>query len=430
MNTQKSQDIFSHAQQVIPGGVNSPVRAFAAVGCTPVVVARGQGCRVWDADGNEYIDYIGSWGPLILGHAPAGIIDAICATAQFGTSFGMLTEREVTLAEMLCTAVPCMEMVRLVNSGTEAVMSAIRLARAATGRKLVIKFDGGYHGHSDGLLVKAGSGLATQGILNSPGVPDEIAACTISIPFNDVLALQRVLADRGDDIACLIGEPVPANMGVVIPEEDYWRKVLESLHAIGALLIFDEVITGFRLAPGGGQQWTWVTPDLCTLGKIIGGGLPVGAYGGRKDLMQLIAPCGSVYQAGTLSGNPLAVAAGIEMLRQLMVTSPYNELEKRTTRLVNGIKNAALETGVPIIINQVGSLFTIFFTDIPVTNYQTALTADTSKFAMFFQACLKNGLLLPPSQFEALFVSTAHTDDDIDRTISIMHTALLEVGKC
>jgi len=405
------------------------VRAFSAVGGTPVVISRGAGCRVWDVDGNEYIDYIGSWGPLILGHAHPQIVQAICATAQMGTSFGALTEREVIFADQLCAAVPCLEMVRLVNSGTEAVMSAIRLARAATGRKLVIKFDGGYHGHSDGLMVKAGSGLVTQGILNSPGVPDEIAACTISIPFNDLPALKKLLDERGSEVACLIGEPVPANMGVIIPDENYWQNVRDSLHAVGALLIFDEVITGFRLSPGGGQEWSCVTPDLCTLGKIIGGGLPVGAYGGRKDLMELIAPCGSVYQAGTLSGNPLAVAAGLEMLKQLQILNPYHELERKTSKLASGIKKAAMEAKVPVTINQAGSLFTIFFTDVPVTDYQSALTSDTRKFAAFFNAVLTRGLLLPPSQFEALFVSTAHSDDDINSTISIMREALFEVAK-
>jgi glutamate-1-semialdehyde 2,1-aminomutase len=429
MNRSKSHEIHSRAKQVIPGGVNSPVRAFSAVGGTPVVIARGEGCRVWDVDGNEYIDYIGSWGPLIFGHAHPDIVQVICATAQLGTSFGALTEREVIFADQLCALVPCMEMVRLVNSGTEAVMSAIRLARAATGRNLVIKFDGGYHGHSDGLMVKAGSGLATQGILNSPGVPDEIAACTISIPFNDLQALKKILDERGSEVACLIGEPVPANMGVIIPEENYWENVKDYLHAVGALLIFDEVITGFRLSPGGGQEWSGVTPDLCTLGKIIGGGLPVGAYGGRKNLMELVAPCGSVYQAGTLSGNPLAVTAGMEMLNILQTLNPYHELERKTRKLTDGIINAAREAKVLVSINQVGSLFTIFFTDAPVTDYKSALTANTKKFAAFFHACINRGLLLPPSQFEALFVSTAHDDNDIDCTIAIMQEALFEVAK-
>ena len=406
------------------------MRAFSAVGGTPVVIARGEGCHVWDVDGNAYLDYIGSWGPLILGHAHPDIIAAICTTAQLGTSFGALTEREVELADILCSAVPSLEMVRLVNSGTEAVMSAIRLARAATGRNLVIKFDGGYHGHSDGLLVKAGSGIATLGIANSAGIPAEIAAYTISVPFNDLAALRRVLDEHGNDIACLIGEPVPANMGVVLPEANYWETVRDALHAVGALFIFDEVITGFRLGWEGGQGWTGVTPDLCTLGKIIGGGLPVGAYGGRRELMELIAPCGPVYQAGTLSGNPLAVAAGLAALRLLQQQAPYEELQRRTLRLAEGVGHSAHAAHIPVTINTVGSLLTIFFTGVAVTDYASALTADTRRFATFFHACLRRGLILPPSQFEALFVATAHTDADIEDTITIIGEAMREVAAC
>ena len=360
----RSRAIFAEAQQLIPGGVNSPVRAYQSVGGTPIAVARGRGSHIWDADGNEYLDFLGSWGPLILGHAPAAVVAAICETAALGTSFGTLTEREVEFARLLCAAVPCLEKVRLVNSGTEAVMSAIRLARAATGRKVIIKFAGGYHGHSDGLLSKAGSGIATQGIAGSPGVPNAFAALTLTIPFNDLAALRQVLEARGGEVACLIGEPVPANMGVVPPPPDYWPQVRELLSTYGALLIFDEVITGFRLGWQGGQGWAGVTPDLCTLGKIIGGGLPVGAYGGRADLMSQVAPEGPVYQAGTLSGNPLAVAAGLATLRALEAEQPYGRLADRTWQLAHGLAEAAAEAKVPVTINQVGSLLTVFFTGI------------------------------------------------------------------
>jgi len=424
----RSREIFTRALQYIPGGVNSPVRAYKAVGGDPVVISRGSGSRVWDADGNAYLDFLGSWGPLILGHAPEAVVAAICQTAALGTSFGALTEREVEFAELLCRAVPCLERVRLVNSGTEAVMSAIRLARAATGRPLVIKFDGGYHGHSDGLLARAGSGIATQGIPGTPGVPDAFAALTITIPFNDLDALRQVLTERGDEVACLIGEPVPANMGVVLPAPGYWAAVREMLTAAGALLIFDEVITGFRLGWTGGQGWTGVMPDLCTLGKIIGGGLPVGAYGGRADLMCRIAPEGPVYQAGTLSGNPLAVAAGLTTLRVLEETNPYAQLDRLGAMLEDGLTAAAQAAGISATVNRVGSLLTAFFTEGPVTDFASAAKSDTQRYAAYFQACLRRGLMFAPSQFEATFLSTAHSEADILETVEKVQDAIKELA--
>ena len=427
-HSSRSHEIFAAARELMPGGVNSPVRAYASVGCEPVVVARGEGSRLWDVDGNEYIDYIGSWGPLILGHAPDKVVEAVCRAAELGTSFGALTEREVEFAQLLCSAVPCLEGVRLVNSGTEAVMSAIRLARAATRRDLIIKFEGGYHGHSDGLLAKAGSGVATQGILGSPGVPEAFAALTITIPFNDLDALRTVLNERGDEVACLIGEPAPANMGVVLPEPGYWAGVRDMLASAGALLIFDEVITGFRLGWSGGQGWTGVVPGLCTLGKIIGGGLPVGAYGGRADLMGLIAPDGPVYQAGTLSGNPLAVAAGLATLRTLEARPPYETLERRAAALADGLAGAAKAAGAGVTINRAGSMLTVFFTEGPVTDYASAARSDTRRYAAFFRACLREGVMLAPSQFEAAFVSAAHTDRDIELTVERARAAFREAA--
>ncbi len=424
----RSRELFNTASKLIPGGVNSPVRAYKSVGGDPVVLARGKGSRVWDVDDNEYIDYICSWGPLILGHAPNEVLQAVCDAARYGTSFGALTEREVELAELLCSAVPCLEMVRMVNSGTEAVMSAIRLARAATGRDLVIKFEGGYHGHSDGLLAKAGSGVATQGIPGTPGVPQDFAALTVTIPFNDLDALRHVLETRGSEVACLIGEPVPANMGVVPPSPDYWASVKQMLERVGALLIFDEVITGFRLGWTGGQGLVGVRPDLCTLGKIIGGGLPVGAYGGRADLMQLMAPEGPVYQAGTLSGNPIAVAAGLATLKTLESRKPYANLDKLARTLADGLREAARQAGVPVTVNQVGSMLTVFFTDKPVTDYESATSSNTSRYAAFFHSCLAHGVMMAPSQFEAAFVSTAHTSSDIELTVQRSLRAFTEAS--
>lgn len=425
----RSHSIFEAAQKVIPGGVNSPVRAYKSVGGEPIVISRGQGSRVWDVDGNEYIDYVGSWGPLILGHAPDCVIKAVCETAAFGTSFGALTVREVEFAELLCDAVPCLEMVRLVSSGTEAVMSAIRLARAATKRDLVIKFDGGYHGHSDGLLAKAGSGIATQGIPGTPGVPEDFAALTITIPFNDIEALKKVIASRRTEIACLIGEPIPANMGVIPPKPGYWKEVRKLITDAGALLIFDEVITGFRVGWTGGQGLTGVTPDLCTLGKIIGGGLPVGAYGGRADLMRMMAPEGPVYQAGTLSGNPLAVAAGLAMLNKLKADDPYPVIDKLSGIFENGLLEAAAKARVPVTINRVGSMLTVFFTENPVVDFTSAAGSDTKRYASFFRSNLKSGVMLAPSQFEATFVSFAHSEHDIKETVKRAENAFAEAAR-
>ncbi|HOF87704.1 MAG TPA: glutamate-1-semialdehyde 2,1-aminomutase [Armatimonadota bacterium] len=428
MTHQRSHEVFTRARAVIPGGVNSPVRAYTAVGGEPVAIASGQGSRVRDVDGNAYLDYVGSWGPLILGHAPPPVIDAVRDAAALGTSFGALTAREADFAETLCRLVPCLEMVRLVNSGTEAVMSAVRLARAATGRDLVIKFDGGYHGHSDGLLATAGSGIATQGIPGTPGVPEAFAALTITIPFNDLEALRAVLHARGGAVACLIGEPVPANMGVVPPDDGYWPAALAMLRASGALLIYDEVITGFRLGLAGAQGWLGVTPDLCTLGKIIGGGLPVGAFGGRADLMRLLAPAGPVYQAGTLSGNPLAVAAGQAALRALETTNPYPRINALARQLAEGMTRAAADAGVPVVVNIMGSMLTGFFTAGPVRDFADARRADTRRYAAFFRACLEGGVMLAPSQFEAMFVSAAHTEADVAQTLEVMRAAFRKVA--
>lgn len=425
----RSHEVFEAAQEVTPGGVNSPVRAYKSVGGNPVVLARGRGSRVWDIDGNEFIDYIGSWGPLILGHAPADVVEAVCEAAASGTSFGALTEREVEFAELLCSAVPCLEMVRLVNSGTEAVMSAIRLARAATGRNLVIKFEGGYHGHSDGLLAKAGSGIATQGIPGSPGVPEEFAALTVTIPFGDLDALRDVLASRGGNVACLIGEPMPANMGVVPPRPGYWTEVRRLLTDVGALLIFDEVIAGFRVGWKGGGDLVGVTPDLCTLGKIIGGGLPVGAYGGRAELMRMMAPEGPVYQAGTLSGNPLAVAAGLVTLKRLKAENPYPELDRLGGLLHKGLSEAAEDAGLKVTINRIGSMFTVFFTDSPVVDFASAACSDTARYGAYFRANLLSGVMLAPSQFEAGFVSTAHSEHDIEETVERARGAFEEAAR-
>lgn len=425
----QSDNIFQLSQQYIPGGVNSPVRAFKAVGGSPLVIARGKGSHLWDIDGNEYLDYVASWGPLMLGHAPAAIVEEVSAAAELGTSFGTPTIAEYEFAKLLCEAVPCMEKVRLVNSGTEAVMSAIRLARADTGRDFIIKFAGGYHGHSDGLLAQAGSGIATQGIPGSPGVPADYAALTITIPFNDLPTLRKVLYEKGDKVACLIGEPLPANMGVVPPMDDYWPEVRNLLDQYGILLIFDEVITGFRLSWQGGQGYYGVTPDICTLGKVIGGGLPLAAYGGSARLMQQIAPEGPVYQAGTLSGNPIAVAAGLAMLRTLQAENPYGRLAALTTKLVAGLRAQAADAGVAVTINHQESLFTLFFSDSPVTDYASAARADSKKYACFFHNCLDSGILFAPSQFEAAFVSCAHSEEDIAKTIEKSATAFREAGK-
>ncbi|HXK02238.1 MAG TPA: glutamate-1-semialdehyde 2,1-aminomutase [Verrucomicrobiae bacterium] len=412
MNLNRSEALFRRAVEKIPGGVNSPVRAFRSVGGQPVFIARGEGSHIFDADGNEYIDYVGSWGPLLLGHRHPEILEALERALAIGTSFGAPTEQEVELADAICDAVPSIEMVRLVNSGTEATMSAIRVARGFTGRDLIVKFEGCYHGHVDSLLVKAGSGMATLGIADTQGVPKAFCDTTIALPYNSLDALEAAFGKMGDRIAAVIVEPVVGNMGCVPPLPGY----LEGMRAIterhGALLIFDEVMTGFRLAYGGAQQRYGIRPDLTTLGKVIGGGLPVGAYGGRRDIMSKVAPAGPVYQAGTLSGNPLAVAAGLAMLRHLKAhPEVYDRLEAMGAKLA-----AAAPKGVAV--NRVGSMFTYFFTDGPVTDWESAKKCDTGKFGRFFRGMLERGIYLAPSQFEAAFISAAHTEEDVQRTVS------------
>ena len=408
----KSEAAFERAQRIIPGGVNSPVRAFRGVGGNPPFIARGQGSHIFDIDGNEYIDYVGSWGPLLLGHRHPEILKAIEHALEIGTSFGAPTEQEIDLAEAIRDAFPSCEMVRLVNSGTEATMSAIRLARGFTGRDLTVKFEGCYHGHVDSLLVKAGSGIATLGLPDTQGVPKAFSDTTIALPYNSIPAAGQTFQKYGDRIACVIVEPVLGNAGCIPPAPGFLEALRELTARHGALLILDEVMTGFRVAYGGAQQRFGLRPDLTTLGKVIGGGLPIGAYGGRADIMRCIAPAGPVYQAGTLSGNPLAVAAGLAMLRYLKLHPEiYEQLEARGARLA-----ASAPPGVTV--NRVGSMFTFFFTDQPVADYDSAKRSDTERFGRFFRAMLERGVYLAPSQFEAAFLSAAHTDADIDRTIA------------
>ncbi len=411
MKTEKSESLFARSQELIPGGVNSPVRAFRSVGGTPRFIARGEGSHIFDVDGNEYIDYVGSWGPLLLGHKPAPVIEAIREAIEGGTSFGAPTERELEMAELIRQCVPSIEMMRLVNSGTEATMSAIRVARGFTGRERIVKFEGCYHGHVDSLLVKAGSGLATLGIADTAGVPESFAATTIAVPYNSLAAVEKAFALHGGEIAAVIVEPVAGNMGCVPPAAGFLEGLRGLCDRHGALLILDEVMTGFRVSPGGAQQLYGIRPDLTTLGKIIGGGLPLAAYGGRADVMRQIAPVGKVYQAGTLSGNPVAVSAGVAMLRYLIAhPEVYGVVEERTARLC-----AAAPAGVTV--NRVGSMFTWFFTPSPVTDYETAKRSATDRFRAFFHWMLERGVYLAPSQFEAGFVSAAHSEQDIERTI-------------
>ncbi|TAJ25190.1 MAG: glutamate-1-semialdehyde-2,1-aminomutase [Nitrospirae bacterium] len=417
MKTTNSKKLFLEAQRYIPGGVNSPVRAFRSVGGQPLFIKRAKGSRLYDVDGNSFIDYVLSWGPMILGHAPAPIIKAIARAAAKGTSYGAPTELEVRLAQMIAEAVPSMQQVRLVSSGTEAVMSAVRLARGYTKRDGILKFEGCYHGHSDYLLAKAGSGLATLGIPDSPGVPTDFTRHTLTAPYNDIKTVQRLVQTHHRDLACIIVEPVAGNMGVVPPGDDFLPALRELTRAHGILLIFDEVITGFRVGYGGAQTLYGVTPDLTCLGKIIGGGLPVGAYGGRKEIMQMIAPAGPVYQAGTLSGNPLAVTAGIETLKRLKTPGLYKKLDKLSARLAEGLGEAAKKAGVPLTQTRVGSMLGAFFTRGPVVDYASAKTSDTQAYAKFFHAMLEQGLYFAPSQFEAAFLSTAHSSVDIEKTI-------------
>jgi len=417
LDTPKSDRLFKRAQQLIPGGVNSPVRAFRAVGRGPLFIRDAAGAQITDADGNSYIDYVGSWGPMILGHAHPVVIEAIRDAASRGTSYGAPTDLEIELAAEIISAFPSIQRVRLTSSGTEAAMSAIRLARGFTGRDRIIKFEGCYHGHSDSLLVKAGSGLATFGTPDIAGVPADFAQNTIVIPFNDSGALKQTFEKQGSEIACVIIEPVAGNMGCVAPGPGYLEAVrkITSLH--GSLLIFDEVITGFRIAYGGAQQLYGIKPDLTCLGKIIGGGLPVGAFGGRADIMDRLAPLGPVYQAGTLSGNPLAVTAGLAMLKLLKDVNPYEELERRGARLEQGLRAAASEAGVASTLNRVGSMLTAFFCEGPVIDWPSAKKADVDRYGRYFRTMLDEGIYLAPSQFECAFVSFAHTDELIDRTV-------------
>ena len=421
MNTTKSQRLFAEAQRYIPGGVNSPVRAFKSVGGQPLFISKAKGAYLWDTDGNKFIDYVHSWGPMILGHAPGAVIKAIQRAATRGTSYGAPTELEVRLAKMIGAAVPSMEQVRFVSSGTEAVMSAIRLARGYTKRDKIIKFDGCYHGHSDYLLTKAGSGVATLGLPDSPGVPADFAKHTLTAPYNDVRAVKALVEANAKDLACIIVEPVGGNMGVVPPHPELLPELRELTRACGALLIFDEVMTGFRVHYGGAQTLFGVMPDLTCLGKIIGGGLPIGAYGGRREIMQMIAPAGPVYQAGTLSGNPLAVTAGLETLKALKASSVYKKLEAKSAELADGLGKAAKQAGVPLTQTRVGSMLTGFFTSSPVTDYASAKTSDTQRYAKFFQGMLERGVYFAPSQFEAAFLSTAHSDADIKKTVAAAH---------
>jgi glutamate-1-semialdehyde 2,1-aminomutase len=428
-STARSAQLFAEAQSLLPGGVDSPVRAFKAVGGTPRFIARGKGATVWDVDGNSYIDYLGSWGPLIVGHAHPGVVAAVQEAATRGTSYGAPCEAELELARLVKAAFPSLDLVRFVSSGTEATMSALRLARAFTRREKIIKFDGGYHGHADGLLVQAGSGPLTFGTPDSPGVPAEAAGQTLSLPYNDVQAVQAALEAHPGQIAAVIVEPVAGNMGVIPPEPGFLQHLRELTSQHAALLIFDEVITGFRIARGGAQERYHVLPDLTCLGKIVGGGLPVGAYGGRRAIMEQIAPLGPVYQAGTLSGNPLAMAAGVATLNLLGEPGVYERLESLSARLADGLAEAARSAGVEYAANRVGSMLTGFLCEGPVTDYASARRASTQQYATLFQVMLEHGVYLAPSQFEAGFVSLAHTEADIDATVQAAVAAFRAVGQ-
>lgn len=423
-----SKKLFREAQQYMPGGVNSPVRAFKSVGTDPLFITKGKGSRIYDSDDNEFIDYVCSWGPLIVGHCHPQVVDALKIAVERGTSFGAPTELETELAKLIHEAFPAMEMLRLVNSGTEATMSAIRLARAFTGRNKVIKFAGGYHGHSDGLLAKAGSGLATLAIAESPGVPASYVQHTLVVPYNDAEEVERVFQLYPGDIAAVIVEPVAANMGVVPPKPGFLQQLRQLTAGYEALLIFDEVITGFRLTYGGAQTLFEIQPDLTCLGKIIGGGLPVGAYGGRKDIMQMVAPLGQVYQAGTLSGNPLATTAGITTLKMLREKGVYDQLEERASQLAGGIAQLASTFDLRVQVNRLGSILTVFFNQEPVINYNIAQKSDLQLYSNVFRNLLREGIYWPPSQFEAAFVSTAHGRDAIDKTIYSFEKAFKSVA--
>jgi len=424
MNLSTSLELFERAVNLIPGGVNSPVRACKSVGAEPVFIDRAEGCLIFDVDGNRYIDYIGSWGPLILGHRHPAVMDAIISVLKRGTSFGAPIDLEVRLAEMVIEAVPSVEMVRMVNSGTEATMSAVRLARGATGRDVVIKFDGCYHGHADTLLVAAGSGVATLGIPGSPGVPESTARHTLSLPYNDMQCLKKVMEKQGDSVACIIVEPIAGNMGLVSPEKYFLEMLRELADRYGSILIFDEVMTGFRVAYGGAQALFGVYPDLTCFGKIIGGGLPVGAYGGKRDLMSKVAPQGSVYQAGTLSGNPVAMAAGIATLEQLQKDGVYEALDEKADHLLTGLEQAAKKAAIPAQAKRVGSMLGFFFNDKEVKNFDDAKTCDLDRFSAFYNGLRQKGIYIAPSQFEVLFISIAHDSEHIDRTIEAAESVL------
>ncbi|HEY9793155.1 MAG TPA: glutamate-1-semialdehyde 2,1-aminomutase [Candidatus Obscuribacterales bacterium] len=420
----KSDNWFERAQKVMPGGVNSPVRSCKAVGATPVFMHRADGANIWDIDGNQYLDYCGSWGAMIMGHRFHRVQEALELALINGTSFGAPTPTEAEMAELVCKLMPSIEMVRMVNSGTEATMSAIRLARAFTKRDMIIKFDGCYHGHGDSFLIKAGSGLATLGISSSPGVTEEVAKLSISVAYNDLSAVEKAFKEHKDKIAAIIVEPIAANAGLLMPDENYLSGLREIATKHGALLIFDEVITGFRVALGGAQAKYNVKPDLTCLGKIIGGGLPVGAYGGRKDIMQMVAPLGDVYQAGTLSGNPMAMAAGVAQLRSLEQMKPHAALEQTTQRLATGIQEIAKKAKTQVQVPHTTGLLCVFFTKAEVKDFATAQKADTERFANFWKAMLKHGVYWPPSQFECAFVSAEHSKRDIDNTLAAVEAAL------
>jgi glutamate-1-semialdehyde 2,1-aminomutase len=425
---QKSVEAFKEAVNLLPGGVNSPVRAFKSVQMDPIFMERGKGSKIYDIDGNEYIDYVLSWGPLLLGHAHDTVVEALKKVVEGGTSFGAPTEIENKLAKLVIDRVPSIEMVRMVNSGTEATMSALRLARGYTKRDKILKFEGNYHGHGDSLLIKAGSGVATLGLPDSPGVPESIAQNTITVPYNDMESVEFAFKEFGDDIAAVIVEPVSGNMGVVPPRDNFLQKLRDVTEKNGTLLIFDEVMTGFRVGYHSAQGHFDVTPDLTCLGKVIGGGLPVGAYGGKREVMEHIAPSGSIYQAGTLSGNPLAMTAGFETLNAL-TESTYVELNKKVDRLVEGFREAANKYQIPLTINRAGSMVGVFFTNDDVINYETAKSADLDLFAAYYRSMAEEGIFLPPSQFEGLFLSTAHTDEDIEKTIEACHITFSKLAK-
>ncbi len=428
MKIEKSEKLFERAQKLIPGGVNSPVRAFKSVGGTPLFITRGEGSKIYDVDDNELIDYIGSWGPHLFGHNPPFIKEALLRAMESGTSFGAPTEIEVKMAELICELVPSVEMVRMVNSGTEATMSAIRVARGYTGKDKIIKFEGCYHGHGDFFLIKAGSGALTFGVPTSPGVTKGNAADTLLAEFNNIESVKKIVSQNKGEIAALILEPIVGNMGTVKANEDFIKELRNLCSEEKIVLIFDEVMTGFRVAQGGAQEIFGIKPDMTTFGKIIGGGLPVGAYGGKKEIMEMVSPVGPVYQAGTLSGNPLAMNAGFAALSYIKNNpSIYDELERKSARLANGIINACKYVGKNFQLNRVGSMMTLFFTEEPVYDFKTAIKSDTNLFGKFFHSMLSRGIYLPPAQFEALFVSTAHTNDDIDTTIKAAEESMREI---